>query len=147
MNQPIQTANPVLPKVPFYLVVAPGVDPQSVEVEPAVVKLTWNFGQMDRGELIDLAKEVDEHLKALEKWVEGARGVLKQTLPAPAEPGTETITRGHRFEAHYIKSMRSDVDREKVKAYFGPKYPEYCKSTGILTLKIVPIPMTPGAAG
>jgi len=133
-------------QVSVYVVVAPGGDPLAVQVVPNLVKLGWKFGDMTSAVLIDTVKRVDDYLKALEKWVAAAREALKSKLPEPVKAGEETVTRGVLFEAHYIKSSRMDIDREKVKAHFGDRYPEFCKTTEILTLKIVPVTQTPGAA-
>lgn len=144
MNQPVsavQEGRSVL----FYAVAAPGVDPASIKITPDVRVLGWKFANYEGGDLIDIVAEVDKHMKALSKWVEAARGVLKQKLPVPADPGTETVTPGRLFEAHYTKSIRMDIDRDKVKAHFGDEYPKYCKQTEVLMLKIVPITQTPGA--
>jgi len=138
---------PVGSPVNVFAVVAPGVDPASVLLVPHLIKLGWKFGDIPLGDLIDQVRMVDDHLKALEKWVEGARGVLKQKLPVPALAGEETVTRGHLFEAHYSKSTRTDIDRDKVKTFFGAEYPNYCKTSEILTLKITPIVQTPGTTG
>lgn len=142
MNKPT-----VAPSVNVFAVVAPGVEPSAVQVVPHLIKLGWKLGDLPLGDLIDQVKQVDDYLKALEKWVEGARGVLKQKLPVPAQAGEETVTAGRLFEAHYSKSTRTDIDRDKVKNYFGEKYPEYCKTSEILTLKITPIAQTEGFAG
>ena len=144
MNQP---AAPTAVSVNVFAVVAPGLDPARVNLIPNLVKLGWKFGEVPPGELIDQVKLVDDHLKALEKWVEAARGVLKARLPVPELAGQETVTRGLLYEAHYSKSTRTDIDRDKVKAHFGAEYPNYCKTSEILTLKIVAISQTPGAAG
>lgn len=137
------------PSVQFFVVCAPGVDPGSVEVKPEIVKLGWKFAQFDKGDLIDQLKLVDEHVKSLTKWCEAAKGVLKQVLPVPTPEAPELITAGRRFEAHYIYAPRVDVDRDKVKAFVGEdRYVrEFCKTTPVYTLKIVPISQTPGVAG
>jgi len=140
-------AVPVGSPVHVFAVVAPGADPASVLLVPHLIKLGWKFGDVPLGDLIDQVRMVDDHLKALEKWVEGARGVLKQKLPVPAQAGEETVTPGRLFEAHYSKSTRTDIDRDKVKTYFGAEYPNYCKTSEILTLKITPIVQTPGTTG
>jgi len=144
MNKPVALVGT---PVNVFAVVAPGVDPASVLLVPHLIKLGWKFGDVPVGDLIDQVRMVDDHLKALEKWVEGARGVLKQKLPVPVAAGEETVTRGHLFEAHYSKSTRTDVDRDKVKAHFGAEYPNFCKTSEILTLKIVPIAQSPGVTG
>lgn len=144
--QPTSTPN----TVPFFVVIAPGRDPSTFDkssIHVEVQKLHWKFADIPEGELIDLAKQVDDNIKALEKWCEAARGVLKQRLPAPAEPGDETVTRGRLFEAHYVHSTRTALDQERVKAHFGADLPNWCKTTPVFTLKIVPIPQTPGVAG
>lgn len=136
------------PVVQLFVVCAPGVDPATVaDPEVSIVKLGWKFAQMDRGDLIDQVAQVDATLKALEKWVEGARGVLKQTLDKPEEIG-EKVTPGKHFEAHYVKSIRNALDQEKSKAYFETQgmLKDYMKSTEVLTLRIIPIPQTPGVA-
>lgn len=132
--------------IDVFVVCAPGVDPASVKIVPTLNKLGWKFGEIDPGDLIDQVKMVDDYFKALEKWIEAARGVLKARLPAPALAGEETVTRGLVYEAHYSKSTRTDIDRDKVKAHFGEEYPQYCKTSEILTLKIIPITQTPGTA-
>lgn len=134
--------------VQLFVVCAPGIDPSTVQVKSSLEVLGWKFSDMDRGDLIDLAAQVDSQLKVLGKWHEAAKGVLKQTLPVPADPGTETVTLGRKFEAHYVKMVRSDIDRDSVKRDMGDKwYGEHCKTTEVLQLKIVPIAQTPGAAG
>lgn len=136
------------PTVQFFLIVAPGQDPAGVGVTPEVVKLGWKFAEFDRGDLIDQVKEVDTHMKALEKWCEAARGVLKQTLPVPNQDLPETVTPGKKYEAHFIWSIRRDIDRDTVRKDMGDSwYASHCKESPILTLKIVPIAQTPGAQG
>lgn len=147
MTTPKASAKPQQKSITFYVIAAPGVDPSSVKVLPDIEVLGWKFKDYDRGDLIDLCEQVDDQMSALETWLKAARDVLKATLPKPANPGEETVTAGKKFEAHYILSTRTDVDRDKVKAYFGDKYGDYCKSTPIYTLKIVPIVQTPGVAG
>lgn len=133
MNKPLEPTH-----IRVYGVVRPGVEPASVNVVPNLVKLGWKFAELPTEALIDTVQEVDDYLGAMEKWVKAAREVLKTRLPVP-EIGQETVTPGVQYEAHYTKSVRTDVDRDKVKSYFGDKYPEYCKSMEILTLKIRPI--------
>lgn len=140
------------PQVKLFIVAAPGVAPDAAqalasEVEVEKVGLHWKFADFTQEDLIDLSKQVDQQLAALEKWNEMARNVLKQKLPKPADAGTETVTRGRFFEAHYVKSVRTDIDREKVKVHLGDRYPEFCKTSDIYTLKIVPVSQTPGVAG
>lgn len=143
MNQPANQA-----VVPFYVVVAPGKNPDLVLVEPSVQKLTWNFGQMDRGDLIDLVEEVDEFCSAYVKWVKAAREVLKQTLEAPTAENPQVIVAGHRYQANYTYSIRRDINREMVRKEMGDKwYADHCSESPVLTLKITPIVQTPGVAG
>lgn len=142
MNQPVD-----LPVVPFFIVIAPGVDPDSVEVQTEIRKLTWNFGKMDRGELIDLVEEADQFVSPLNKWIEGARGVLKQTIDKPTADNPEVVVAGRRFEAHYVRQTRSALDQEKTKAFLGPRLPEFMKNSEVLVLRIIPITQTPGVAG
>jgi hypothetical protein len=135
MNKPSQL-EPM--HVNVYGVVKPGVEPGAVNVVPHLIKLGWKFAEQSTEQLIDTIQEVDDYVGALEKWVKTAREVLKPRLPVP-EIGQETVIRGVQYEAHYTRSVRTDVDRDKVKAYFGDAYGEYCKSSEILTLKIKPI--------
>jgi hypothetical protein len=135
MNKPSQL-EPT--HINVYGVVKPGVDPGLVNVVPHLVKLGWKFAEMPTDQLIDSLQEVNGYMKALEKWTESAKGILKGRLPEP-EVGQETVVAGTKYEAHYTKSVRTDINREKVKAYFGDKYGEYCESKEILTLKITPI--------
>lgn len=137
------------PNVQFFVVVAPGVDPASVEFEPEFTLLDFKFGTREPGELIDQVKEVQEHMAALEKWAEAAKVVLKQKLDKPTAENPELVTPGKRFEAHYVRTVRVDVDREKVKAHFGEEVyaRDYCKHGEVFMLKFKPITQTPGTAG
>lgn len=151
MNQPVDpssVASVAKMVVPLYVVFAPGKAIQSDRIQPNVCALGWNFGQMDRGDLIDLTEDVDNYLSALAKWVKASREVLKSTLPKPSETTPEVVIPGKRYEAHYTWSTRVDIDREKIKADMGVEwYAAHCKATPIYTLKIVPIVQTPGVAG
>jgi hypothetical protein len=133
MNKPLEPVH-----VRVYGVVKPGVDPATVNVVPNLVKLGWKFAEMSTEELIDHVQTVDNYIKALDKWVETGRGILKGRLPEP-EIGAETVTPGKEYEAHYVKSARTALSTEKVKAFAGDKYPELCQTTEVLTLKIKPI--------
>jgi hypothetical protein len=133
--------------IKFYAVIAPGVNSEKVSIEPEIVKLDWAFAAVSDDLLIDTIASVGARLKALDKWLEAAKGVLKTRLEEPAEPGQETVTQGKLFEAHYSLSTRTALDQEKVKEDLGDRYPEFCKTTPVLTLKIVPITATPTTGG
>lgn len=131
-------------KVELFAVLAPGALPEQVSIVPEVTKLDWNFGTKEPSEMIDLIAKAESQLKTLDKWVEGARGVLKDKLTKPEEAGQETVLAGKLFEAHYVHSVRTAMDQEKVKTFLGADYPNYVKSTDVFTLKIVPVTQTPG---
>lgn len=132
-------------KVNLYVVLSPGMSADKVVIEPHVVKLDWMFAEKTEKDLIDLIAEVDKQQKVLEKWKEAAKGVLKPRLSEPVDPGSETITYGKAYEAHYSKSIRTDIDRDMVKADMGQDwYLKHCKVSEVLMLKIVPITQTPG---
>ena len=131
-------------QVKLYVVLSPSANPEKIEIDSEIVALSWAFAKLDNEQMIDQIAEVDKQLKALDKWIEAARGVLKARLKEPEEAGQETVTRGVAYEAHYVKSSRTALDQAKVKEFLGDSYPKYCKTTPVLTLKITPISSTPG---
>lgn len=128
---------------PHFAIIAPGinaaaVDPEELKPSETVV-LDWMFGEKIPQDMIDTIGAVEEHFKLLEKWLKAARDVLKRKVQEPQEAGQETVTVASRFEAHYIKSWRTDIDRDSVKRDMGQDwYNEHCESTPILTLKVTP---------
>lgn len=127
-------------KFPAYVVVKPGVNPDSINVEVEVVKLSYAFADMSDQALIDLAEEVDLSLKALAKWNTTAREILKERLTKPQQAGDTVITNGVRFAAHYAMKARVAIDQEAVRTEMGDQWwADHCKRTEFYELRIRPI--------
>ena len=121
---------------PALCVIAPGSDPGAIAAVPIIEKLDFKFALQTDEALIDKYGKVNNALKALEKWAEAAKGILKERLPQP-EIEAPTIRSGAVYVAEYTKSTRTALSNELVKAFVGEeKYPSLCTTTEVLTLKV-----------
>jgi hypothetical protein len=121
---------------PALCVVAPGADPGSISPFPVIEKLDFKFSLRTDEQLVDQYGKANAAIKALEKWAEAAKGVLKERLPQP-EIEAPTICSGERYVAEYTKSERTALSNERVKKFVGEEvYPSLCTTTEVLTLKV-----------
>lgn len=120
-------------------VVKPGLRAEAVEAQPEVMVLDFMFATKGDSDLVEQCGRVDRQLKALEKWFEAAKDVLKSRLPVPDTIGTNTETFGENWKAVYSRENRIDIDRESVKRDMGEEwYGQHCKETPILKLQFKP---------
>jgi hypothetical protein len=139
------------PKKPIsvnvYAVCKPGTDPDDVHVVPNLIKLGFQFGKMEPGEIVEAIALASAYSKALDKWTEAAKEALKPKLEAPAEVGQKTVTPGVTYEAHYSLEARVALDQEKIKNEMGPDWvAAHSKRTEYYKLMFKPIVQTPAAS-
>lgn len=120
---------------PAICVVAPGHDPTLIDPVPVVMKLDFMFAKKTDEELTEEYGKVDRAMKAMEKWAETAKGILKERLPEP-QIDVPTGFVGSKYRVEYTKTPRTALSNELVKLFAGDKYAELCVTTYVFTLKV-----------